>query len=208
MVMWLQGFMGDLITHNRSAFVGGHIIQDNILVAHEAFSHAQKEEGMWVKGVAVKLDMNKVYDTMEWSFLESCLLAYGFNDDWVSKVMSLVSTVSYKFKVNGNIQSILNADSRASGQRINVSKLGIIRGRGIQYQEGRRVAHILQIHASVTTSVAPLSPLTTSVAPQSPPLSRLNRQTRHLRRSQSPQSPPFPSFVLDRSLLVTVLSMR
>ncbi|KAJ1412387.1 Reverse transcriptase domain [Sesbania bispinosa] len=100
--------MGSFITSNQSAFVGGHLIQDNIIVAHEAFHALRKRTGCESKGAAVKLDMNKAYDRLEWGFLEQCLLAFGFSPMWVNWVMKLVSSVSYKFKVNDKVKAKLD----------------------------------------------------------------------------------------------------
>lgn len=51
--------------------------------------------------VAMKLDMNNAYDRVEWRFLKATLEKLGFNIDWVEKVMTLVTTVTYTYQVNG-----------------------------------------------------------------------------------------------------------
>jgi hypothetical protein len=53
--------------------------------------------------MAVKLDMSKAYDRVEWSFLEGTMLRLGICNDFVKNVMKCVRSVSYRFKVNGNI---------------------------------------------------------------------------------------------------------
>lgn len=45
--------------------------------------------------------MSKAYDRVEWDFLRSALLAYGFHEGWVNRVIALVSSVSYQYKING-----------------------------------------------------------------------------------------------------------
>lgn len=60
-VMRLKGIMGQLVSENQSAFVGGRLIQDNLIIAHEAF-HALKRKDRGGKDyMAIKLDMNKAY---------------------------------------------------------------------------------------------------------------------------------------------------
>lgn len=97
----LKGNLHDIITPNQSAFIKGRLIQDNILIAHEIF-HALKNKGRdHEEHIAIKIDMSKAYDRVEWDFLEAALLAYGFTRPWVNIVMILVRGVSYKYKVNG-----------------------------------------------------------------------------------------------------------
>lgn len=49
----------------------------------------------------MKLDMNKAYDRVKWSFLRATLLTLGFDTRWVERVMTLVSSVSHVHQVNG-----------------------------------------------------------------------------------------------------------
>lgn len=55
----LMGVMGQLISENQSAFVGGRLIQDNLIIAHEAFHALKKRDRGGKDFMAVKLDMNK-----------------------------------------------------------------------------------------------------------------------------------------------------
>jgi hypothetical protein len=49
---------------------------------------------------AVKLDMSKAYDRVEWHFLKIMMLKLGFHENWVNTVMRCVISVSYKVKVD------------------------------------------------------------------------------------------------------------
>ncbi|XP_057747986.1 uncharacterized protein LOC130967184 [Arachis stenosperma] len=64
--------------------------------------HALNTKGQFAsRNLAVKIDMNKAYDRVEWSFLEATLNAFGFNPHWIKLIMMCVSQVSYKIKING-----------------------------------------------------------------------------------------------------------
>ncbi|XP_010682145.3 uncharacterized protein LOC104897032 [Beta vulgaris subsp. vulgaris] len=82
------------------AFVPERLIQDNILLAHEVFHSFKNKKGRegWV---AIKLDMEKAYDRLEWSYVLACLRKLGFCEKWVSWVEQCITTVSFSVPVNG-----------------------------------------------------------------------------------------------------------
>ena len=49
---------------------------------------------------ALKLDLSKAYDRVEWRFLEVMMERLGFASDWIKMVMACVTSVSYSFLVN------------------------------------------------------------------------------------------------------------
>ncbi|XP_021721322.1 uncharacterized protein LOC110688870 [Chenopodium quinoa] len=94
-----------LIKHwvRMRAFVPGRLITDNALIAFEIF-HSIKRKGEGRNGtIALKLDMSKAYDRVEWCFLEKVMIKMGFCANWIRRVMDFISCVSFSFKVNGDI---------------------------------------------------------------------------------------------------------
>ena len=71
------------------------------MVAFETL-HYMKNHNLGKNGfMALKLDMSKAYDWVEWSFLREVMKRMGFNDKWVELVMECVSTVTYSLLING-----------------------------------------------------------------------------------------------------------
>ncbi|XP_022024504.1 uncharacterized protein LOC110924825 [Helianthus annuus] len=54
-------------------------------------------------GARLKIDIQKAYDTVSWSFLEDILHAFGFHQKMVKWIMVCVTNVSYSLSINGNL---------------------------------------------------------------------------------------------------------
>ena len=57
--------------------------------------------------MALKLDISKAYDRVEWVFLEKILLKMGFQDTWVAMIMQCIMMVSYSILVNGQSTGLI-----------------------------------------------------------------------------------------------------
>ncbi|XP_021743457.1 uncharacterized protein LOC110709547 [Chenopodium quinoa] len=92
---------------SESAFVPKRLITDNALIAFEIF-HAMKRKGEGRDGnVALKLDISKAYDRVEWVFIDTVMLQMGFRIAWINQIMQCLSSVSFSFKYNGTISGAL-----------------------------------------------------------------------------------------------------
>ena len=99
----LKQVLPDVISPSQSAFVPGRLISDNILIAYEITHYMRRKKKGKTSYAAVKLDMSKAYDRVEWSFLKQMMVKLGFNQRWVELIMICVSSVTYRVRVNGDL---------------------------------------------------------------------------------------------------------
>lgn len=83
----LKKHLNVLISENQSAFFANRQIQDSIVIAHKAFHYLRRKRSGLIAKMAIQLDLNKVYDRVEWDFLEAILLKMGFRDSWVKLII-------------------------------------------------------------------------------------------------------------------------
>ena len=70
-----------IISPNQSAFVPGRLIYDNTLLAYELTHFLQRERNGSVGYAAIKLDMSKAYDHVEWTFLREMMHRLCFDEE-------------------------------------------------------------------------------------------------------------------------------
>lgn len=96
----LKPWLNDIIS-KQSAFTVDRLITNNVLIAFESLHHMKTSYFGKKNLMALKLNISKTYDYVEWSFLEKILLKMGFQALWVSLIMECIITVSYSILVNG-----------------------------------------------------------------------------------------------------------
>ncbi|KAL5565698.1 hypothetical protein UlMin_028862 [Ulmus minor] len=96
----LRRVMGSVISEEQSAFIPGRLITDNAIIGFESL-HAIKRRKTKKNYLALKLDMAKAYDRVEWEFIQRMMTKLGFSGVWINKIMACISSVTYSFQFNG-----------------------------------------------------------------------------------------------------------
>ena len=96
-----------LISETQSAFVAGRLISNNILIAQEIFHGLRTNKSCQNKFMAIKTDMSKAYDRIEWSFIEVLLHKMGFDPRWINIMLECISSVQYMVLLNGQPRGLI-----------------------------------------------------------------------------------------------------
>lgn len=60
-------------------------------------------------GVMMKIDMQKAYDRLDWSFLMAVLKKFGFSDSWCQILFSCISNCWYSVSVQGELNAFFKS---------------------------------------------------------------------------------------------------
>lgn len=96
-------YLHNCISKQQFTFISSRQILDNVVVAHKCiyflnFTRKSKKSFM-----ALKLDMAKAYNRVEWHFLGLILRKMGFPPLFVKWILSCINSASFSFIINGNV---------------------------------------------------------------------------------------------------------
>lgn len=74
----LKSLLPPIILETQSAFILGRLIRDNVIASFENWMH-RKTQGMLAYS-ALKIDMSKSYDRVEWSFVTEIMRKMSFGN--------------------------------------------------------------------------------------------------------------------------------
>ncbi|CAN1281610.1 LINE-1 retrotransposable element ORF2 protein [Linum perenne] len=101
----LSSRLGDILPQiihpSQNGFIKHRSITDNILLAHELI-HFLKTHSGDQHLMALKIDMEKAYDRVEWPFLFAVMRGLGFADSWIALIRECLSSASMDILFNGN----------------------------------------------------------------------------------------------------------
>lgn len=85
----------DIIWLAQTAFIWNKLITEYVIIGYESLQRIRlskrKKNGL----MAFKLDISKVYDIVEWCFLQSIMQKLGFSPKWIDLIMKYISVALF-----------------------------------------------------------------------------------------------------------------
>lgn len=96
----LKRVLPNLISGSQSTFVLGRLITDNVIAVFELLHSLHKRNNDKKTIYALKQDISKAYDWVEWRFVCRVMEKMGFLGNWVALVHDCMSIASFAFTVD------------------------------------------------------------------------------------------------------------
>ncbi|CAK8542372.1 unnamed protein product [Lathyrus sativus] len=106
----LAKVIGIIVNHNQAAFIPGQQLHNHILLAYELIKGYSRKNG--TPRCLMQLDVQKAYDMLNWKALETILLEVGIPEKFVKWIMNGVTTVSYRYNINGENSRLMKSRRR------------------------------------------------------------------------------------------------
>ncbi|XP_048496313.1 uncharacterized protein LOC125495593 [Beta vulgaris subsp. vulgaris] len=104
----LSSILPGLISPNQGAFITGRSIMSNILLCQDLVKRFNKRQNL-ERGIMMKIDLRKAYDSVEWQFIEELLQALHFPPHFMRCIMSCITTPKFTLLINGSTEGFFSA---------------------------------------------------------------------------------------------------
>lgn len=84
----------------QAAFLPQMRASDNIIIVQEVIyflNHSKTKQSHFI----LKMDMEKAFDRMEWSFIRAALIRFNFPPRIINIIMACITTSSLSILING-----------------------------------------------------------------------------------------------------------
>ena len=100
LVAKIQPLLHKLISPCQFAFIPRRWTAKNQLIIQEML-HSFEVRKFKTGFIAIKLELQKAYDKVNWGFIQAVLFKFSFDEGFISWIIACISTVSFKVLVNG-----------------------------------------------------------------------------------------------------------
>lgn len=103
----LKRILPNLIVINQTTFIQDRLLIENLLLATELVNDYHQEVGP--SRCAIKIDISKAFDFVQWPFLLNTLKAMDFPDQFIHWISPCTTSTSFSVQVNGGISGVFQS---------------------------------------------------------------------------------------------------
>ena len=93
--------METVVNPDQTGFIANRFIGDNTRLLYDTINRCEMEN----KGLIIVLDFAKAFDTIEWSYIYSCMEMFGYGDKSITMVKLLHNESTSVVENNGNFSN-------------------------------------------------------------------------------------------------------
>ena len=95
----LAAITSRIISVEQRGFVRDRNISECIILASEAMNSLDKRQ--YGGNIALKVDISKAFDTLDWNFLMMVLSNFGFSSTFINWILTILNSARLSILVNG-----------------------------------------------------------------------------------------------------------
>lgn len=96
----MKPFIQNIIVPHQASFIKGRRACDNTVIIQEVMNYMKNSKSK-NGNMVVKIDLEKAFDKLEWSFIHRTLTFFNFPSKMINLIMSCITSSSYTILVNG-----------------------------------------------------------------------------------------------------------
>lgn len=96
----LSRVAGKIIRECQTTFIPGRYILDSVVILHEVIHELSVRK---LEGIILKLDFEKAYDKVQWSFLFDVMRKKSFDEIWIQWVGKATLNGRVAININGEV---------------------------------------------------------------------------------------------------------
>lgn len=102
-----EHFSSDIIDKDQTGFVKGRQTHDDIRRTLHIINHIQNKN---ITAALIRLDAEKAFDSVNWTFLYQVLRKFGFYDKAVQCIKTLYQKPAARIRINGSLTESINLE--------------------------------------------------------------------------------------------------
>ena len=100
----LKSTLETVVNPDQTGFIANRFIGDNTRLLYDTINHCEMENK---EGLLIVLDFAKAFDTIEWSYIYTCMKIFGYGDRFITMIKLLHNDSTSVVENNGHFSNVI-----------------------------------------------------------------------------------------------------